>query len=53
MVRSDSGSEPASVRSLLMESCRRAGKASLHAELDSDLMFDWIVNFLQQGAGFA
>ena len=31
----------------------RAGKASLHAELDSDLMFDWIVNFLQKGAGFA
>lgn len=29
----------------------RAGKASLHTAVDSDLMFDWIINFVQQARG--
>lgn len=40
------------MRSLTIPPARvRAGKVSLHADLDSDLMFDWIINFLRQAQG--
>lgn len=40
------------MRSLTIPPARvRAGKASLHADVDSDLMFDWIINFLGQARG--
>ena len=40
------------MRSLTIAPARvRAGKVSLHADLDSDLMFDWIINFLRQAQG--